>query len=135
MKHLEVCGAILLKGDKVLCAQRGKNKYDYLSYRWEFPGGKIEPGESPEQAVVREIREELAIEIIVQKLLTVVEYDYPDFHLQMYCFLCEICERKAGRPVLREHEAARWLTRETIDEVDWLPADQVVLHRVKEFMV
>ena len=85
--------------------------------------------------MVREIREELAIEIIVQKLLTVVEYDYPDFHLQMYCFLCEICERKAGRPVLREHEAARWLTRETIDEVDWLPADQVVLHRVKEFMV
>ena len=135
MKHLEVCGAILLKGNKVLCAQRGENKYDYLSYRWEFPGGKIEPGESPEQAVVREIREELAIEIIVQKLLTVVEYDYPDFHLQMYCFLCEICERKAGRPVLREHEAARWLTRETIDEVDWLPADQVVLHRVKEFMV
>lgn len=132
MKTIKVSAAIIKREHAVFATQRG---YGAQKGKWEFPGGKIEPGESPEQAVVREIREELAIEIIVQKLLTVVEYDYPDFHLQMYCFLCEICERKAGRPVLREHEAARWLTRETIDEVDWLPADQVVLHRVKEFMV
>lgn len=115
MKTIKVSAAIIKREHSVFATQRG---YGAQKGKWEFPGGKIEPGESPEQAVVREIREELAIEIIVQKLLTVVEYDYPDFHLQMYCFLCEICERKAGRPVLREHEAARWLTRETIDEFE-----------------
>ena len=102
MKTIKVSAAIIKREHSVFATQRG---YGAQKGKWEFPGGKIEPG------------------------------DYPDFHLQMYCFLCEICERKAGRPVLREHEAARWLTRETIDEVDWLPADQVVLHRVKEFMV
>lgn len=131
MKTIKVSAAIIKHGHSIFATQRG---YGVQKGKWEFPGGKIEPGESPEQAVVREIREELAMEIVVQKLLTIVEHDYPDFHLQMYCFLCEICEMKEGRPVLREHEAARWLTGKTIDEVDWLPADQVVLHLVKELM-
>ena len=88
---------------------------------WEFPGGKIEPEETPEAAIVREIKEELDTEVQVVKLLDTVEYDYPKFHLSMDCFICHI---KSGNLVLKEHEAAKWLTKDTLYSVDWLPADK-----------
>lgn len=126
MRQLNVSAAIIKHQNTVLATQRGYGAY---KDKWEFPGGKIEPGETPEQALVREIREELSVEITVGERIAVIEYDYPEFHLRMYCFLCEIM---GGRPVLTEHEAARWLTRENIDEVDWLPADRAVLPQIKE---
>lgn len=127
-KTIKVSAAIIKHKNFILATQRG---YGPQKGKWEFPGGKIEPGEIPEQAVIREIREELAVEIIVQKLVTIVEYDYPDFHLQMYCFLCEM---NRGKPELREHEAAKWLTREMMDEIDWLPADNLILDQVKQLL-
>ena len=118
MKVIKVVAAIILHKNKVFATQRG---YGAFKDGWEFPGGKIEPGETPQEALIREIKEELDIEIDVKDFLETVEYDYPEFHLSMDCFFCTI---KSGEVVLKEHEAAKWLTSETLDSVEWLPADQ-----------
>lgn len=124
MKTIKVVAAIILHGNDIFVTQRG---YGEFKGGWEFPGGKVEQGESSQAALMREIKEELDMEIEVGKLFQTVEYDYPQFHLSMDCFLCKI---KSGSPVLKEHEAARWLTRETLNSVEWLPADQEVVERL-----
>ena len=124
MKQIEVVAAIIRKGDKVFATQRG---YGEFKDWWEFPGGKMEPGETPEQALVREIREELSAEISVDRFLCTVDYDYPQFHLTMHCFWCHV---ESGSLTLKEHEAARWLSKEQLDSVDWLPADVKVVEQL-----
>ena len=126
MKTVKVVAAIIRDGDKVFATQRGYGDY---KDGWEFPGGKIEPGESPEQALEREIKEELDTDIAVGDYLTTVEYDYPGFHLSMQCYWGRIVD---GMPVLKEHEAARWLDADHIDSVDWLPADLTVIDLIKD---
>ena len=128
MKTIEVVAAIITHNDQIFATQRG---YGEFKDGWEFPGGKMEPGETPQQALVREIREELDTEIEVGSLVETVEYDYPNFHLTMHCFLCTI---RSGDLVLKEHEAAKWLTREELDSVDWLPADVLVADKLKALM-
>ena len=117
MKTIEVAAAIIVRDGEVFATQRG-----YGEWRgwWEFPGGKIEPGECPQEALVREIREELNAEIEVGGLLETVEWDYPAFHLTMHCFMCTLLSESMH---LNEHEASAWLTRDTLDSVKWLPAD------------
>ncbi len=124
MKTIKVVAAIILHDNQIFATERG---YGDFKGGWEFPGGKVEPGESPEEALVREIKEELDMEIEVGGLFETVEYDYPQFHLSMDCFLCKI---KSGSPVLKEHAAARWLTKEKLDSVAWLPADSDVVRRL-----
>ena len=121
MKVIKVVAAIIAEKGRIFATQRG---YGEFKDGWEFPGGKIEEGETPQQALVREIQEELDTEVEVGDLLGTVEYDYPTFHLSMQCFLCRI---KSGRLNLKEHEAARWLAEDELDSVDWLPADIEVL--------
>ena len=125
MKTVKVVAAIIRDGDKVFATQRGYGEY---KDGWEFPGGKIEPGETPQQALVREIKEELDTDIAVGDCLTTVEYDYPEFHLSMDCFLCHI---KKGELTLLEHEAARWLPADDLKQVDWLPADVLVTEAIE----
>ena len=125
MKTIEVVAALITHNDQIFATQRG---YGEFKDGWEFPGGKMEPGETPQQALVREIREELDTEIEVGSLVETVEYDYPNFHLTMHCFLCTI---RSGELVLKEHEAAKWLTRAELDSVDWLPADVKVVEKLK----
>ena len=127
-KRIEVVAAIILDKEKVFATQRG---YGEFKDGWEFPGGKMEQGESPQQALIREIKEELDTEIEVGDLIDTVEYDYPTFHLTMHCFLCTI---KSGDLVLKEHEAAKWLTKETLDSVDWLPADKGLIEKIKDIL-
>ena len=126
MKTVRVVAAVIRKDDKIFATQRG---YGEFKDGWEFPGGKIEEGETPEQALTREIKEELDTEIQVGKLIDTIEYDYPKFHLSMDCFWCEIMQ---GGLELKEHEAARWLSKEELYSVDWLPADVGVVERVEE---
>lgn len=123
-KHIEVVAAIILRERRIFATQRG---YGEWKDWWEFPGGKIEPGESTEDALKREIREELATEIEVDELLTTVEYDYPKFHLTMHCYLCTII---SGDLSLLEHEDARWLSLDELDCVKWLPADKDVIEKL-----
>lgn len=125
LKKIEVVAAVIRDGDKIFATQRG---YGEFKDGWEFPGGKIEPGETPQQALVREIKEELDTEIEVQELIDTVEYDYPTFHLTMHCFWARI---KEGNLILKEHEAAKWLTRDTLNTVDWLPADEGLVEKIK----
>ena len=125
MKQIEVVAAIICKGEYIFATQRG---YGDFKDGWEFPGGKMEPGESPEEALVREIQEELSTTISVDKFLCTVEYDYPKFHLTMHCYLCSLQTEALH---LNEHEAARWLTKDELDSVDWLPADRVVVEKLK----
>lgn len=124
-KRIEVVAAIIQNENEIFATQRG---YGEFKDGWEFPGGKIEDGETPQQALVREIREELDTEIEVGKLVDVVEYDYPQFHLTMHCFLCTI---KSGDLVLKEHEAAMWLTKGNLNSVNWLPADLGLIEKLK----
>ncbi|MBO5998867.1 MAG: (deoxy)nucleoside triphosphate pyrophosphohydrolase [Lachnospiraceae bacterium] len=124
-RTIHVAAAVICDGDRYFATQRGYG--DWKDY-WEFPGGKIEPGETPEEALVREIREELETEIDIAGRLAEVEYDYPEFHLSMVCYIARIRE---GQPVLKEHEAARWLKKEELDEVGWLPADKFVVEMLK----
>lgn len=126
MKHVEVVAAIIQRDGLVYATQRG---YGEWKDWWEFPGGKVEPGESREEALIREIREELTAEIKVGQQLCTVEYDYPTFHLVMHCYLCELA---SGQLTLLEHEAARWLSQQELDSVEWLPADKVVVEKLKE---
>ena len=125
MKTYHVVAAIIRQGERILATQRGYGDY---KDGWEFPGGKIEPGETPEEAVVREIEEELGMTVAVERHVVDVSYDYPQFHLEMACYLCSIAE---GTPHLLEHEAARWLLPHEIDSVDWLPADVLVVDALK----
>ena len=116
MKQIEVVAAIIRKDDKIFATQRG---YGEWKDWWEFPGGKMEAGETPEEALKREIREELSTEISVDEFLYTVEYDYPKFHLTMHCYLCSLMTDSLH---LNEHEAAKWLTKDELNSVKWLPA-------------
>ena len=121
MRQIEVVAAIIVKDHKVFATQRG---YGECKDFWEFPGGKIDAGETPEEALRREIKEELDTEIAVGELFTTINYDYPTFHITMHCYLCTI---ENGSLTLLEHEAAKWLSLEQLDSVTWLPADLLVI--------
>ena len=125
MRCIEVVAAIIRRGDCIFATQRG---YGEWKDWWEFPGGKMEPGETPEEALRREIREELSAEIGVDEFLCTVEYDYPKFHLTMHCYLCSLLGDSLH---LNEHEAARWLSPVELDSVQWLPADIQVINQLK----
>lgn len=120
MKTIEVVAGIIedKTSGKIFATERGCGEFQG---KWEFPGGKIEPGETREAALVRELREELAIDVKIEKFIGTVEYDYPKFHLTMHTFLCVIAN---GEPILREHMSARWLSRKELADIDWLPADK-----------
>lgn len=126
-KQVQVVAAIIHDGEgRVFATQRGYGEWkDY----WEFPGGKMEPGETPEEALRREIVEELDTLVAVERQVQTVEWDYPRFHLTMHCFLCRVA---SGRLTLKEHEAAKWLSLSALDSVDWLPADRVVVSSLKK---
>ena len=125
-KSIEVVAAVIEDGGRIFATQRGYGEFKDM---WEFPGGKMEAGESREEALRREIREELDTEIAVGKLLCTVEYDYPAFHLTMHCYLCSVV---SGTLVLKEHESARWLPAEALESVDWLPADLQILPIIRQ---
>ena len=125
MKRVEVVAAILIHNNLVFACQRG---YGEFKDGWEFPGGKVEAGESPEEALRREIREELEVEVNVGDLIDTIEYDYPAFHLSMKCYACTIA---GGSPHLLEHEAARWLSADQLDSVAWLPADITLIPKIE----
>lgn len=125
-KNIRVVAAVIREGGRVFATQRGYGNYKDW---WEFPGGKIEPGETPEAAVVREIQEELGTKVAVDRFLTTVEYDYPEFHLSMDCFFCHIEE---GELTLLEHEAAKWLPLGNLRQVNWLPADILVIEAIEQ---
>ena len=129
MKAIRVVAAIITYEDKIFATQRG---YGEFEGGWEFPGGKVEEGETPEEALVREIKEELDVEVEVEELLDTVEYDYPKFHLSMDCFICKV---KYGDFVLKEHKNAKWLTKDTLNSVGWLPADEGLVKKIKEYMM
>ena len=125
MKTIHVVAAVICEKERIFATQRGYGAWkDY----WEFPGGKIEPGETPEEALSREILEELDTEIAVGEKLTTVEYDYPEFHLSMECFFASVTE---GSLVLKEHEAAKWLRPDELDTGCWLPADRIIIGLLK----
>lgn len=128
MKTINVVAAVIFKDDKVFATQRG---YGEFKDGWEFPGGKVESGESPEEALRREIREELEVDINVGDLIETIEYDYPAFHLSMKCFACTIA---GGSPHLLEHEAAKWLTSKQLGSVDWLPADVTLIPKIETML-
>ena len=129
LKQIEVVAAIIHDSEgRIFATQRGYGDY---KDGWEFPGGKMEPGESPEEALRREIWEELETRIVVEQLVQTVEWDYPKFHLKMHCFWCSI---ESGSLILKEHEAARWLSKEQLDSVDWLPADKEVVRRLEDWL-
>ncbi len=126
MKQIEVVAAIIHDEEgRIFATQRGYGDY---KDGWEFPGGKMEPGESPEEALRREIWEELETKIVVERLIQTVDYDYPKFHLTMHCFWCHI---ESGSLTLKEHEAAKWLSIENLNSVDWLPADKIVVNNMQ----
>ncbi len=128
MKKIKVVAAIIIRDGKVFATRRG---YGEWKGWWEFPGGKIEAGECPKEALVREIWEELEAEIEVGELIETVEWDYPDFHLTMHCFICSLLSENIH---LNEHEASAWLTRETLHSVKWLPADEGLILKIREII-
>ena len=134
MKQITVSAAVILRTNpqthkhEILATQRG---YGDFKGGWEFPGGKIESGETPKECIVREIREELAVEVKAEKIIGVVEYDYPAFHLTMHCILCSVV---SGDLILLEHEDAKWVTGENLYSLDWLPADKLILGKIQEIL-
>ena len=134
MKQITVSAAIIVRKNpetlkkEILATQRG---YGDFKGCWEFPGGKLEPCETPEECIVREIREELAAEVKAEKIIGVVEYDYPSFHLTMHCILCSVV---SGDLTLLEHEDAKWVTLENLYSLDWLPADKLILGKIQEIL-
>ena len=128
MKTIEVVAAIIIKDGQIFATQRG---YGEFQGGWEFPGGKMETGESPQEALKREIREELDAEIEVKELLETVDWDYPNFHLTMHCYVCTLLSDSMH---LNEHEAAIWLTHETLRSVKWLPADEILLDKIADYL-
>ena len=129
MKIVKVVAAIIIHNNYIFASQRG---YGEFKDGWEFPGGNVEPGESSKEALAREIKEELDMEIEVGDYLETVEYDYTRFHLSMDCFFCTI---KSGELVLKVHEAAKWLTVDNLDSVDWLPADKGLIESIKKYLL
>lgn len=128
MKTINVVAAIIKDGDKIFATQRG---YGEFKDGWEFPGGKIEENETAEKALIREIKEELNTTIKIEQYFDSVEYDYPNFHLSMKCYICSIVE---GELILLEHESAKWLHKDDIDSVDWLPADLSLIAKLKDIL-
>ena len=134
MKQVTVSGAVIIRTNpeinqkEIFATQRGYGDY---KDGWEFPGGKLESGETPEECIVREIREELATEVRAERILGVVDYDYPTFHLTMHCILCTIV---SGKLQLLEHQAAKWVNKEILRSVDWLPADRLILDKIEELL-
>lgn len=128
MKRIEVAAAIIVKDNQVFATQRG---YGEFKDWWEFPGGKIEPGECPQDALKREIKEELDADITVAELMETVEWDYPAFHLTMHCYICSL---ESDSLHLNEHEASAWLTNDTLDSVRWLPADLKLLDNISRLI-
>ena len=126
MKSIKVVAAVIHHDGEILATQRG---YGEFEGGWEFPGGKVEPGETPEEALVREIHEELATTVDVERFVYEVNYDYPTFHLDMRCYLCSVI---GAKPTLLEHKAACWVDAGTVDELDWLPADIEVVQALKD---
>ena len=126
MKTINVVAAIIIKDNKIFATQRG---YGEFKDGWEFPGGKVEQGEAPENAIVREIKEELDTVIEVKEYFDTVEYDYPNFHLSMKCYICTVV---SGKLELLEHEAAKWLDKDSLDSVAWLPADLGLVDKLKD---
>lgn len=129
MKTINVVAALIVHEGRIFATQRGYG--DWKGY-WEFPGGKVEPGEAPEDALVREIREELATEISVDRYVTTIEWDYPAFHLSMRCYLCSVV---SGNLTLLEHEAAAWLDSGHLRSVEWLPADETIISDIQRILV
>lgn len=125
MKTINVVAAIILKDNKIFATQRG---YGEFKDGWEFPGGKVEADESPEKAIIREIKEELDTDIDVKEYFDTVEYDYPTFHLSMKCYICTVL---SGKLDLLEHEASKWLDKDSLESVDWLPADLGLVDKLK----
>ena len=128
MKTINVVAAIIIKDNKIFATQRG---YGEFKDGWEFPGGKVELGEAPENAIVREIKEELDTVIEVIEYFDTVEYDYPNFHLSMKCYICTVV---SGKLDLLEHEAAKWLDKDSLDSVAWLPADLGLVDKLKDYL-
>lgn len=124
MKTIEVVAAVIVRDRKILCVQRAEHARECVSLKWEFPGGKVEVGESREEALVREIREELSVDIEVSEFLMTVEHAYPDFHLTMHVFKCAL---QSGEIVLNEHVDMKWLSVEELDQLDWAAADVPVV--------
>ena len=128
MKTIRVVAAVIVDNNKIFATQRGYGDYQG---GWEFPGGKIEPGELPKEALIREIKEELDTQIEVGTLIDTIEYDYPTFHLSMDCFWTKVVD---GNLILKEHAAAKWLTKDEMDSVEWLPADVALIEKIKAEM-
>jgi 8-oxo-dGTP diphosphatase len=129
MKQIEVVAAIIHDAEgRIFATQRGYGDY---KDRWEFPGGKMEQGETPEEALKREIWEELETRIVVERFVATVEWDYPQFHLTMHCYLCHV---ESGHLELKEHEAAKWLNKDELESVNWLPADRMVINNNKQLL-
>jgi 8-oxo-dGTP diphosphatase len=129
MKHIEVVAAIIIHDSKILCVQRGPAKYDYISHKWEFPGGKVEEGETKITAIKREIKEELHMDITVDAFLTTVQHAYPDFHITMHSFLCSCDTAELN---LTEHRALKWLSKDELKDLDWAEAGEEIVSKIND---
>lgn len=127
MKHIEVVAGIIKYNDKILCMQRDKGKFDYISYKWEFPGGKIEEGETKEEALQRELREEMEMEVDVESHFLDVYHEYPDFTMNMYAF---VCKAHSDKFVMNVHHDFKWLDVSEMESLDWAPADVPIVNKI-----